>query len=65
MLNPGYIDFPRTFGIVGSLSVGEEGLLAPDVMQPGFDVSGLGRSIARRPSKLFENLILAEVTHSL
>lgn len=65
MLDPGDIDFPRTFSIVGSLSVCEESLLTPDVMQPGFDVSGLGRTIAGRSSKFFKNLILAEVTHSL
>lgn len=40
LLDAGEVDFPRAFGIVGSLGVCEEGFLVADVMEARLDVPG-------------------------
>ena len=65
MLQPGSVDFPGTLGVVGSLCVGEEGLLAFEVMEPGLDVSRPRRLVALWPAELLQNLIFAILRHTI
>lgn len=65
MLDPRGVDLAGTFGVVGSLSVGEEGFLGAEVVETGFEVAGLGRFVAGRSAKLLENLVFTCLTHYL
>ena len=65
VLDSGDIDLSWALGVVGGLRIGEEGLLAADVMEACLDIPGFGGAVAGGSFELLENLILAQVAHSL
>ena len=65
VLDSGDIDLSGALGVVGGLGIGEEGLLGADVMETCFDIPGFGGAVAGGPFEFLENLILAQVAHSL